>query len=70
MSTFFSNAARAFFTKAKLIETVKNAGGTDTEICMELSFREREPTDSTVVDAIRESVAFWEPHIDTGFNGR
>ncbi len=31
---------------AKLIDTVKNAGGTDTEICMELSFREREPTDS------------------------
>jgi sugar phosphate isomerase/epimerase len=53
----------------KLIRTVKEAGGTDNEICMELSFREREPTDSHVIDMLRESVAFWEPHIDTGFNG-
>jgi len=52
----------------KLIRTVEVAGGTDNEICMELSFREREPTDSNVVNMIRESVAYWEPHIDTGFN--
>lgn len=52
----------------KLIRTVTEAGGTDNEICMELSFREREPTDSHVVEMIRESVAYWEPHIDTGFN--
>ncbi len=54
----------------KLIDTVKAAGGVNTEICMELSFREREPTDSNVVDMIRESVAYWEPHIDTGLNAR
>ena len=54
----------------KLIDTVKRAGGTDTEICMELSFREREPADSNVVEMIRESVAYWEPHIDTGFRRR
>ena len=53
----------------KLIDTVKKAGGINTEVCMELSFREREPTDSNVVDMIRESVAYWEPHINTGFNG-
>jgi len=53
----------------KLIRTVKEAGGRDNEICMELSFREREPTDSRVVEMIRESVAYWEPHIDTGMNG-
>lgn len=52
----------------KLIRAVREAGGTDNEICMELSFREREPTDSRVVEMIRESVAYWEPHIDTGFN--
>ncbi len=50
----------------KLIGTVKKAGGTDTEICMELSFREREPTDSAVVEMIRESMDCWAPHIDTG----
>lgn len=52
----------------KFLETVRRGGGTDNEICLELSFREREPTDHLVVDMIRESVAFWEPHIDTGFN--
>jgi D-erythrulose 1-phosphate 3-epimerase len=50
----------------KLIDVVKKSGGNDTEICMELSFREREPTDSNVVAMLRESVAFWEPYIDTG----
>ena len=52
----------------KLIETIQKAGGVNTEICMELSFREREPTDSNVVNMMRESVMFWEPFIDTGFN--
>lgn len=50
----------------KLIQTVTAAGGTDNEICLELSFREREPTDSRVVEMMAESVAYWAPHIDTG----
>jgi hypothetical protein len=52
----------------KLLDAVRSGGGTDNEICLELSFREREPTDHLVVDMIRESVEFWEPYIDTGFN--
>ncbi len=52
----------------KLLSTIKAGGGTDNEICLELSFREREPTDHQVVEMIAESVAFWAPHIDTGFN--
>ena len=48
----------------KLIQTVKAAGGTDNEICLELSFREREPTDSRVVEMMAESVAYWAPHIN------
>ncbi|OWZ94211.1 erythrose 4-phosphate dehydrogenase [Sinorhizobium sp. LM21] len=55
-------------TPEKLIGAVKAGGGADNEICLELSFREREPTDHNVVEMIRESVEFWEPHIDTGFN--
>ena len=54
----------------KLLEAVRRGGGTDNEICLELSFREREPTDHAVVEMIRESVEFWEPFIDTGFNRR
>jgi D-erythrulose 1-phosphate 3-epimerase len=55
-------------TPERLLDTVRRGGGTDNEICLELSFREREPTDHLVVDMIRESVEFWEPYIDTGFN--
>ncbi len=38
----------------------------DNEICLELSFKEREPDDRMVISAIAESIAFWAPHIDTG----
>jgi hypothetical protein len=50
----------------KLLETIRRGGGTDNEICLELSFREREPTDSQVVPMIRESVDFWAPYVDAG----
>ncbi|MGH7004846.1 MAG: sugar phosphate isomerase/epimerase family protein, partial [Alphaproteobacteria bacterium] len=45
-------------TPEKFLDTVRRGGGTDNEICLELSFREREPTDHLVVDMIRESVEF------------
>lgn len=50
----------------RLLEAVRAGGGVDNEICLELSFREREPTDRAVVPALRESVAFWSGHVDTG----
>lgn len=49
-----------------LIEAFKKGGGVDNEICLELSFKEREPDDRAVVPHIAESIAFWAPHIDTG----
>lgn len=52
----------------KFLETVRRGGGTDNEICLELSFREREPVDHQVVDMIREFVDFWAPFIETGRN--
>ena len=48
---------------------MRRGGGTDNEICLELSFREREPVDHQVVAMIRESVDFWAPFIDTGRAG-
>ena len=36
------------------------------EICLELSFKEREPNDRQVIAQIAESVAFWASYIDTG----
>ncbi len=51
---------------ATLLPAIRRGGGTDNEICLELSFREREPSDSEVVAALAESVAFWADDVDTG----
>ena len=55
-------------TPEKLIAAVKAGGGTDNELCLELAFREREPTDRSVVAALKDSVAYWAPHAKTGYN--
>ncbi len=49
-----------------LLTAFAQGGAVDNEICLELSFKEREPNDRQVVSQIAESVAFWAPHIDTG----
>jgi sugar phosphate isomerase/epimerase len=49
-----------------LIAAVREGGGRDNELCLELAFREREPSDRAVVAQMRESVAFWAPHVDAG----
>ncbi|MDR5815931.1 MULTISPECIES: TIM barrel protein [unclassified Caballeronia] len=58
--------ARGRIQPEPLIEALHAGGGRDNEICLELSFKEREPTDRQVVAQIAESVAFWAPHFDTG----
>ena len=50
----------------KLIRTIREGGGGDNELCMELTFREREPADRNVIRMIRESVEFWRPYADAG----
>ena len=55
-------------TPEKLLTAVQAGGGTDNELCLELAFREREPTDRSVVAALRESVAYWAPFTKTGYN--
>jgi hypothetical protein len=49
-----------------LLSALREGGGRDNEICLELSFKEREPNDRQVIDQIAESVAFWAPYVDTG----
>ena len=49
-----------------LLAAFAEGGAADNEICLELSFKEREPNDRQVVPQIAESVAFWAPHFDTG----
>ena len=49
-----------------LLAALAQGGARDNEICLELSFKEREPNDREVIPQIAESVAFWAPYIDTG----
>jgi hypothetical protein len=48
------------------LKAFAEGGAKDNEICLELSFKEREPNDRQVIPQIAESIAFWAPHIDTG----
>lgn len=49
-----------------LLDAFREGGGVDNEICLELSFKERDPDDRQVIKQIAESVAFWAPHINSG----
>lgn len=49
-----------------LLEALKEGNAKDNEICLELSFKEREPNDREVINQIAESIEFWSPHIDVG----
>ena len=49
-----------------LLQALADGGAVNNEICLELSFKEREPNDREVIPQIAESVAFWAPHIATG----
>ncbi|MDZ5699662.1 sugar phosphate isomerase/epimerase family protein [Chelativorans sp. M5D2P16] len=58
--------ARGRIQPEPLLAALGEGGAEDNEICLELSFKEREPNDRQVIPQIAESVAFWAPHIDTG----
>ncbi len=58
--------AKGAIQPAPLLAAFKAGGARDNEICLELSFKEREPNDRQVIAQIAESVAFWAPHIDSG----
>ena len=49
-----------------LLKAFAAGGATDNEICLELSFKERDPNDREVISQIAESIAFWAPHINSG----
>lgn len=58
--------AKGSIQPAPLLAALAEGGAVDNDICLELSFKEREPNDRQVVAQIAESVAFWAPHIDSG----
>jgi len=47
----------------KVVETLIDQGVEEVDLLLELSFREREPSDSTVVEVLKESVDFWRSSI-------
>jgi hypothetical protein len=49
-----------------LLQAFAEGGAVDNEICLELSFKEREPNDRQTIPQIAESVRFWAPYIDAG----
>ena len=49
-----------------LLQALAEGGAVNNEICLELSFKERDPNDRQVIPQIAESVAFWAPHIESG----
>ncbi len=51
-----------------LLQAFAEGGAKDNEICLELSFKERDPNDREVIAQIAESIAFWAPHINSGVN--
>jgi D-erythrulose 1-phosphate 3-epimerase len=58
--------ARGRIRPKELLAAFREGGGENNEICLELSFKEREPNDRHVIPDIAESVAFWRPFIETG----
>jgi len=58
--------ARGRIQPGPLLAAFAEGGAVDNEICLELSFKEREPQDRQVIGQIAESIAFWAPHIDSG----
>ena len=58
--------ARGRVQPEPLLAALAEGGAVDNEICLELSFKEREPNDRQVIAQIAESVAFWAPHVDSG----
>ncbi|MBS3169513.1 TIM barrel protein [Candidatus Woesearchaeota archaeon] len=47
----------------KVVETLQQAGCTKALLLLELSFKEREPFDSRILDDLKESVRYWREYI-------
>lgn len=58
--------AKGRIQPATLLKAFAEGGAVNNEICLELSFKERDPNDRQVISQIAESVAFWAPHINVG----
>ena len=55
-------------TPEKLLAAIREGGGTDNELCLELAFRERDPTDRNVVAALKSRSPIGLPYTNSGYN--
>jgi D-erythrulose 1-phosphate 3-epimerase len=58
--------ARGRIEPHALLQAFAEGGAVDNEICLELSFKEREPNDRQTIPQIAESIRFWAPYVDSG----
>lgn len=58
--------ARGRIQPRPLLDAFQQGGAKDNEICLEFSFKERDPNDRQVIEQIAESIEFWNPHISAG----
>ena len=58
------NNANGRITPEPLLAAIRKGGGTDNELVFEFSFREREPTDGTVIEALKQSADYWRPFVE------
>lgn len=47
----------------KVLDLLTEQGASDVDLVLEISFRERQPADSSVLEVLTESVNFWKKHI-------
>lgn len=50
-------------TPAKVIETIEASGAEEVVLLLEISHRERFPTEYQVMDDLKESVEYWRKYI-------
>jgi hypothetical protein len=47
---------------SKVIDALKQGGAQKVSFFLELSFREREPFESRIVDDLKQSIEYWRPY--------
>jgi len=55
------NNAGGRIQPAKVLRALEKGGATDVGLILELSFRERSPSEKRMVDDLKRSVEFWKP---------
>jgi len=56
--------ARGTIVPEQILDTMRDAGMETCTLLFEISHRERWPTDYTVVDDLKQSVAYWRPAVE------